>query len=433
MPSRPTTGTPLAASSPLALPAAVRRAPSRSRSQSRSPSIPRTPGGARTPTPVLKDAVFGVEVVASLLHAGAGGEAADDTCEQLCGPLFAATLSRGLETPAGCSETAVEFLNEMLQDHRSHRELGSDPTLSLEDLVPLPFAVALSNLASHHGWSAEAIMQAFVSNVNWLEHEETVLRETDGDSWFCSPPIAMFGGAPPSSRKNSLAEFSSRVLLGVHGAPPHTCTCGFATERGFHNCIASNGRAGLVSPDISSVYDTGDTMSQTMRRPGKGKTSTQPWTQTGVLALLEGSVPGLKKKLRPFAFLHQVWGTFEALERVLSRADVPFREQFNVTWCSAIKVNRGGKSDGAEKFLCHFMEWMCRHALRHKSEHSLDPGAFNSYQGFLHGIRDFLTQQPHVDIRIRQKLGLARTDILRLANVAMRMSQFAESGWLMIH
>ena len=111
--------------------------------------------------------------------------------------------------------------------------------------------------------------------------------------------------------------------MGVHGAPPRTCTCEFATERGFHNCIASNGRAGLVSPDISSVYDTGDTMSQTMRRPGKGKTSTQPWTQTGVLALLEGSVPGLKKKLRPFAFLHQVWGTFEALER--ERRPIPQR------------------------------------------------------------------------------------------------------------
>ena len=34
------------------------------------------------------------------------------------------------------------------------------------------------------------------------------------------------------------------------------------------------------------------------------------------------------------------------------------------------------------------------------------------------------------DTRIRQKLEFARTDILRLANAAMRMSQFAGSGTL---
>ena len=148
------------------------------------------------------------------------GGLADVRCDgNLRQALFHRELTRGFEDPQQCRDTTLRWLQDMLHDNRTHRELGRD-VISLAKLVPLPFDEALRTLASRHGWPAEALMQAVVSITNWLEHHETVLREKADGPLSCTPPIPIFGGGPPSSRKTSLAGFASEVLLRVRGAPP---------------------------------------------------------------------------------------------------------------------------------------------------------------------------------------------------------------------
>ena len=133
--------------------------------------------------------------------------------------LFHRELTRGFEDPQQCRDTTLRWLQDMLHDNRTHRELGRD-LISLAKLVPLPFDEALRTLASRHGWPAEALMQAVVSITNWLEHHETVLREKADGPLSCTPPFLFLVGVLLRRAKHPSLDSRRRFSCGFVAPPP---------------------------------------------------------------------------------------------------------------------------------------------------------------------------------------------------------------------
>ena len=82
-----------------------------------------------------------------------------------------------------------------------------DPTFCIQFLLPEPIRIACITVCRNEGWQAEAFAQGLVSNVAWLEHHRTQLKETPSEHHARKTPIAMFGGGMPSAGKTSLCRF----------------------------------------------------------------------------------------------------------------------------------------------------------------------------------------------------------------------------------
>ena len=97
-------------------------------------------------------------------------------------------------------------------------------------MIPVPFRLACQTVALAEGWPAEALVMGIASNVGWLEHHETRVKQRSIDEHERSPNIGFFEGMAPSLRKSSLKKFVTRSCLQGGDIPQNiregTAVCG---------------------------------------------------------------------------------------------------------------------------------------------------------------------------------------------------------------
>ena len=343
--------------------------------------------------------------------------------EELRTLLHPSTMFRELADADTCRETAVRWLRGILADERSHRAIGMDESFSIQMLIPEPVRVACLVISASGGWQAEALMQGVVSNVAWLEHHQTELKETEREHHSRKATIAMFSGGMQSAGKSSLCQYVTHTLLAVPNAPAPGCVCGDGTMKGYLTAITEHNRGGLVNDEITTAYETSHAQHvKGAHLVGKPKMLTFVNGETSVTITGHGHVA-----LETYAFLHQVWGQFEPLEEVLARDGIGFKKRFNVTWFARHTRTTGQLSGASRDFLKGMMAWLCENALPFPAVHFFDKFALTMYRAFLEGIEQFLDENEDLEQLIREKLQFADTDIMRLANAQMRMCQYARS------
>ena len=221
-------------------------------SQASQDSITATPGGG--PPPVITDRCWQFtfhdrrRVSSTALECPDGMDPILQKLEQVNseGDLRQVLHPRGLFHDLGnenqCRTTARNWLQDIVQDGRDHREVGMDPTFSILFLLPDPIRIACITVCRSEGWQAEALAQGLISNVAWLENHKTQLKETPSEHHARKAPIAMFGGGMPSAGKTSLCRFVTEEVMAVPGAPPPECVCGDGTMKGLITAIADHNR-----------------------------------------------------------------------------------------------------------------------------------------------------------------------------------------------
>ena len=86
------------------------------------------------------------------------------------------------------------WLGGTVAEKRDHREIGADPQFTLRGLLPVPFQQAITRVALSQGWCTESFLIAILSNIGWLEHSKTRLREVPGELHGRTPNIPCTAG-----------------------------------------------------------------------------------------------------------------------------------------------------------------------------------------------------------------------------------------------
>ena len=420
-------------------PAAVRAPPSSpppsqpSQSQSMSPTQSITTSQGGRPVPISSSDTFGFSFADSSRSSGSAAPISDPLTAELeafarsSAPdhvrrlLHPRELFDGLENEAATRATAKRWLDEIMEDPRTHLEVGYDPTFSIRLLVPTLFHTSIVTVAAQEGWQPEPLMQGIQSNTGWMEHHETVCKEFAEEHHARQTTIPLFGAGAPSTRKTSLERFISQELIPIDWL--RACVCSDATLKGFLNCIANENRSGVVNSEATTAYETKQSENaKGTHWMGKPKMLVFVNGERSVTMTGHGAV-----SLDVYGFLHQVWGQTAVLEEILARDGIGFRKRFNTVWFCRTNGIRNQLSFVSRAFLKEYFEWLGQYALPHPQEHFYDAFARSMYQGFMGGVEDFLEGHPGIDQVIKEKLEFADTDIQRLTNAEMRMCQFAQT------
>ena len=104
-------------------------------------------------------------------------------------------------------------LRDIIADERTHRQLVADPDFSFHLLFPTPASAAIATMARSQGWCAESLAGVLASNIAFLEHAATRIKDRPEAIHICSAAIPVFVAAASSARKSSLISYSTQDLL----------------------------------------------------------------------------------------------------------------------------------------------------------------------------------------------------------------------------
>ena len=323
-------------------------------------------------------------------------------------------------------ETILRWLREILADDRGHRVIGADPTFSLRGLLPVPFQRVLARVSAKEEWPVESLMNAVFSNVGWLEHHHTRLREYPGEEHGRSPNIPCLHGMDPSARKSSSKEYCTSTLLALEEAPEFIrdglATGTDGTVRGHRTSIVSYQRSGVVSDEVSNTYETPySEQGKGIHYLGRSKLATYVNCERDTQVTGNGSV-----HLAGYSFVHHVWGQVPAVEYALRPTPGGFQKRFTIVFPGATRCEPDLPCSHSKALLLDFHRWMCRHAFPRAAFPSFDDRALTLFRCVRRAVDEFIDGAPGLSAYDVIKLKLADTDIIRMTNVAMRCNTFAE-------
>ena len=399
-----------------------------------------TQNGSALPVYEDKEAGF---VFEDLTRADTGAAALTDPLEKLLQQINDCqdmTSLRSLIHPQGLFAdlnsadktyaTVREWLNQIKSDHRNHCEL-SQASYSIKLLVPIPFAVAIQTVSLAEGWPPEALAIAIGSNVGWLEHHGTRLKQRRNDAHSRGQNIGFFQGMDPSMRKSSLKTFVTQTCL--QGANilteirDGTATCVDGTIKGHRNCILNTHRSGIEADEVTGAYQC-----------SSGDRDTQRGMHFAPREKILGFVNGERDSvctadgtitLAGYSFAHRVWGQIPALTKVLIPKGVAgslgFPKRFAISFHRQCDKEPDQQCAASKKFLLDFHDWLGLHATPTQREPYMDNFALTMHCRTLQAAGDFLEEDGATPL-FRQKVGFADTDLCRWSNVVMRMEQYLE-------
>ena len=223
--------------------------------------LPLTQGGNPVPRVYLSDmtraadeAVAAPDPLTNWLETFLTLSEEDDLLQHLhCQDLF-----QGIGTGDGCYATVRQWLQEIWEDDREHREVAADSRFTTRTLLPKPFEISLRAVARKEGWETETLMAPFLGNIGWMESPGVRLRLREDEEQKRSCVVQVVCAGEPSMRKSSLKDFAAKTLLS-HADVPETLRTGAAwssdgTVKGIRGSIQEHSRAGLVSDEIANTY-----------------------------------------------------------------------------------------------------------------------------------------------------------------------------------
>ena len=251
------------------------------------------------------------------------------TLSDLRAQVYPADLCRGLINTSAVKQTVLQWLREIDSDPRDHQQIGADPIFSIRLLVPIPYWKAITTVSMQQGWPAEALLQGVSVNTGWLEHHATRLVDVPDAHHKRTPNIAAFYSAPPSLRKSSLKELVASKLIATESMPDvlrdGSLVCGDGTVKGLKACIQNHDRAGLVSDEVTSCYETPwAESSRGVHFACKSKLLSYVNTER------DSTITGQNATHdRLYAFMHYVMGQKPAVQHVLKLGALGFTKRFH--------------------------------------------------------------------------------------------------------
>ena len=124
----------------------------------------------------------------------------------------------------------------------------------------------------------EFLLLAVCSNVGWLENVETRLRVSQEEQHERTPNIPILVGGDPSIRKSSLEKYVRHTLLQGENVPAElrdgTVTSGDGTIKGHRDALLKHRRSGIVTSEITTVYNCGTSRDECSRASAPYATAT---------------------------------------------------------------------------------------------------------------------------------------------------------------
>jgi len=191
------------------------------------------------------------------------------TVQDLRAVIHPAGLFDGLNNAEATYTTTSRWLCEIEADQQNHVEIGADDSFSIRMLLPVPFRVAIQTVALAEGWPAEGLLLAVASNVGWLEHHATRLKQRSTDDHGRSPNIGFFHGMDPSMGKSSLKNYATRTLLQGDDVEQTIkdgiAVCVDGTLKGHRTSLANVFRSGIETDEVTTAYHCGSGPESTTR------------------------------------------------------------------------------------------------------------------------------------------------------------------------
>ena len=316
-------------------------------------------------------------------------------------------------------------------------DIGQDPRLELDLLLPTPMWQAVRTIAKQQGWSSEALCQGLAANVGWLHSEGARIRISAAEQHQRTPWIPAFFGAPASCRKSSLHGYITGKLLQSDSTPEHArpkqCFSNAGTLRGHRNNLWNFGRTGLASSEITETYK--------VRNEGDGVPASQfaqkshinKWCHSEADYNVTGT---MRDQNDVYAFYHLVHGQVAPTVEVLTSGnaiDIGFLKRFHAVFMESVPMEcPQQQADVSEKLLRDFMGWLGEHNMSQERTDVIETISLNQFarhwvRVVLEVVREFRDQQTDLSAAWTQKLMYADTDILRWANVVNKMRAFLAS------
>ena len=175
----------------------------------------------------------------------------------------------GLSDAETTTSTVIQWLHDIVADRRDHIEVGADSQFSLRHLIPYPFRVAIQTVALSEGWPAEGLALAVASNVGWLEHPATRIRQRVADEHQRSPNIGIFHGMDPSLGKSSLKRYVTTTVLQGDCIDANIkegiAVCSDGTLKGHRTSLENISRSGIETDEVTTAYHCGSGPDSTTR------------------------------------------------------------------------------------------------------------------------------------------------------------------------
>ncbi len=333
--------------------------------------------------------------------------------------------SEGLRNETEAYDTITQWLQEIVGDERSHREVGTS-LFSLKRVSPGPFAHCITAIAEREGWFAECLHQEVLLCSSFLEHAESRLFEREGEEHGRAPAIPCFRAASMSARKSSLSAFGFDLLCKNDAAPLDMKSAKWlgmdGTVKGLRDAFGKYHRGGIHSCEVSATYKT---IQSDMTETGAhllNKTKVCTWTHSE----RDGNLTGQGALgVAGYVFFHGVSGQVEAIEDVLRPRSDGFFKRFDLTISpDDVPHNVGQCCVQSKRLLVAHIAWLYRNAFPNSGPIWYSPQALLLYEAFTLAVADFIKKKKDtLGDWLPYKLRYRDTDVLRYATVAMRMVQ----------
>ena len=336
--------------------------------------LPLTQGG--NPVPQLQLAHFGV-YLSDMTPAADEAVAAPDPLtnwletfltlseeDDLLQHLHCQDLFQGIGKGDGCYATVRQWLQEIWEDNREHREVAADSRFTTRTLLPKPFEISLRAVARKEGWETETLMAPFLGNIGWMESPGVRLRLREDEEHKRSCVVQVVCAGEPSMRKSSLKDFAAKTLLS-HADVPETLRTG----------------------QRSMVH----------RRHRQG----HPWLHPRA----QSSWPRVRRDRQHL--------------RRLKPTESMFAKRIHATWqMRPVHSDPNQQTEHSRQFLIDFFGWLGRHASSDVRDHDFDGFAYTLFRNVQRAIEDFIETVGRVPEASQHKLRYHDTDICRYANAS---------------
>ena len=145
---------------------------------------------------------------------------------------------------------------------------------------------------------------------------------------------------------------------------------------------------------------------------------------------LDDSLTGLgQTHLNKYIFQHKVAAQPEAIEYIMRPAAHGFQKRFHVVHCPGVpNLVKDVSFADAVTFLTGLHSFAYEHTMTQTTVNCLDEYARSMYRGARRAVRDFVEKEKgRLNVRTSMRLEFCDSNILRYANVWMRVAQFCST------
>jgi hypothetical protein len=352
--------------------------------------------------------------------------------------LFSLAAWKGMENETNVKATVKSWLDVIVKDERTHRELARDIHTDPRCCNPQAWHAATTRYSTVQGWYPECFQGMMDSNSGFLEHHETSLTHRVDVDHRVTPNKAVAMGMPPSARKTSLVEFSDNAVLDAEGSGlrEQGCMVAEATKKGTETMLYVNKRALHSSGELANVVHVEGFSDAKSGSHFFSKTSLCTWVLAETIASATGTGQTLLAAAT-YSFASRLLGQNAVVEAFLAPQEQGLHKRYHANFVPDDWVPEAGSEslpcDDSKALIQDFHRWLALNVMPFRKLITLDGFALSVYDAAWCAVTEWLGEHPAVDKYWKIKLLFFRSDLLREARCVMRLCQHLTPGAPAVH